>query len=165
MEKEGTEKKQQKKPVKLKNEGTNPFMLETDSKNPYGPNYEGLPLESKIYYKYARVKKFVHFADEDSKMVIDTDMKWLLGIFCYVSAGAISSIFLKNLVAKRSSKRIFELLDTYSTLYYGVAVAQAFTSGYFALNSYYVKTVCNPMIDKYLKQAIDNGFEDYEISQ
>ena len=40
-------------------------MKETDPKNPYGPNYEELPQSTKIYYKFNKVKKYVHFSKED----------------------------------------------------------------------------------------------------
>ena len=34
---------------KLKREDINPFFLETDPRNPYGPNFEELPYETKVH--------------------------------------------------------------------------------------------------------------------
>ena len=36
------------------------IMSETDPRNPYGPNFDQLPKEVKIYYKFLRMKAFVH---------------------------------------------------------------------------------------------------------
>jgi hypothetical protein len=43
----------------------NPFMSDHDPKNPYGPNYEPLPYETKLYYKFCKIAKFVHYSPED----------------------------------------------------------------------------------------------------
>lgn len=39
-------------------------MGENDPKNPYGPNYEELPIDTKIYYKYNRVRQYVHLENK-----------------------------------------------------------------------------------------------------
>ena len=36
------------------------IMSETDHRNPYGPNFSQLPKEVKVYYKFLRMKAFVH---------------------------------------------------------------------------------------------------------
>ena len=33
------------------------------------------------------------------------------------------------------------------------------------MSEYYIKSLCEPMMNKYLFDAINNGFEDYEISR
>lgn len=36
----------------LKNTNIQPFMSETDPRNPYGCNYEELEYDTKVFYKY-----------------------------------------------------------------------------------------------------------------
>ena len=50
---------------KLEMNLNSPFLSELDKTNPYGPNYEGLPLDTKIYYKFSRIRKYVHYDMED----------------------------------------------------------------------------------------------------
>ena len=40
-------------------------MKDTDPKNPFGINYEDLPMETKIRYKFNLIKNHVHFDKED----------------------------------------------------------------------------------------------------
>lgn len=42
-----------------------PFMDETHPLNPYGVNYVGHPVDSKLFYKFNTMKKFVHMEEED----------------------------------------------------------------------------------------------------
>ena len=40
-------------------------MSETDPQNPYGPNYEELPYETKVYYKFNKIRRYIHYTKED----------------------------------------------------------------------------------------------------
>ena len=41
------------------------FMKEHDPRNPYGPNYQELPYDTKVYYKFCKISKYVHYNLED----------------------------------------------------------------------------------------------------
>jgi len=68
-----------KKARQLVNKSISPFMKETDPKNPYGPNFEDLPMETKIYYKYTAIKKFVHFTEPDQKKLLNANLMYIGG--------------------------------------------------------------------------------------
>jgi hypothetical protein len=38
-------------------------MDETDPSNPYGPNYERLSYETKKYYKFLKIKTYIHMKE------------------------------------------------------------------------------------------------------
>jgi len=40
-------------------------MSDEDPNNPYGPNYIELPYDTKAYYKFTRIRKYVHYTPED----------------------------------------------------------------------------------------------------
>ena len=81
---------------KLRNEGVNPFMLESDPKNPYGPNYEELPYETKLYYKFHRVKKYVHLTQEDQDKMINSNFQFFLGTAASMAFGCLLAYGLKK---------------------------------------------------------------------
>lgn len=43
----------------------NIYMEETSPTNPFGPNYFSLPYETKIVYKFSRMKAYVKASRED----------------------------------------------------------------------------------------------------
>ena len=55
----------EKNDQKLLDNLNDPFLNELDPNNPYGPNFEGLPYESKVYYKFSRIRKYVHYDYDD----------------------------------------------------------------------------------------------------
>ena len=46
-----------------------PFMGENHPLNPYGNNYIDHPYETKLFYKFNCVKKYVHLSPEDEERV------------------------------------------------------------------------------------------------
>lgn len=54
-------------------------MEETDPRNPFGPNYQDLPYDTKVYYKFNKVRKYVHFDKEDQDKVIWNNYEFVLG--------------------------------------------------------------------------------------
>ena len=48
---------------------------------------------------------------------------------------------------------------------YGVCMTGGFGWQYFEAQQRYNKNVCWYILNKYLPQAIENGFEDYQISK
>ncbi len=76
-------------------------MGENDPKNPYGPNYEELPIDTKIYYKYNRVRQYVHLDDEDTDFLYRSNLKFMGYFLGYFTLSITSGIILKSLI-KRS---------------------------------------------------------------
>jgi len=149
---------------KLHNEEVNPFMAETDPKNPYGPNYEELPYDTKVYYKFNKVRKFVHFDKEDQEKIVKSNYEFVLGMLGAVGGGCLVGLLLRKYGLRHFSK-IDEWIDSYSHVYYGLFFAGSGTTAYYWYSDKYIKEICEPFIDKYLQQAIKNGFDNYEISQ
>lgn len=149
---------------RLQDESINPFISETDPKNPYGPNYEELPYHTKVYYKFNRLKKFVHLEKEDSEKIMLFNMQFA---FLALGGAAITSGFaylMKRFLIKPNFGTFHEFLDRYSHVYYGVLIAGSTTAVYHYNSKHYIDQICQPFIDKYMAQALDNGFEDYKIS-
>lgn len=99
---------------KLYNEAISPFMQETDPRNPYGPNYEELPFETKIYYKYNKVKKYVHFAKEDEDVILNANFKFMFGLLGTITGSIVSAYILKRFIFKPFIPKIFEYCSDYS---------------------------------------------------
>ena len=53
-------------------------IKETDADNPYGPNYMMLPYDTKLYYKWIRMNKFVHLAGDDQKSALTENYKFYM---------------------------------------------------------------------------------------
>ena len=49
--------------IKQVNQFNGPYMDETDPSNPYGPNYERLSYETKKYYKFLKIKTYIHMKE------------------------------------------------------------------------------------------------------
>ena len=60
-------------------------MDDLDPKNPYGPNYEELSYNTKLYYKFNKVKKHVHFSEKDKNTLLNAHLKMFMA-----TAGAFS---------------------------------------------------------------------------
>jgi hypothetical protein len=56
---------------------------------------------------------------------------------------------------------VFEILECTEHIYYPVIISCSTTYAYFKAYDRYYEEVHRYFIDKYLKQAIENGFEDY----
>jgi len=150
---------------KLKNESVNPFMEEIDPKNPYGPNYEELPYDTKVYYKFNRVKKFVHIDKGDQETMFNYNFKYVFGMIGAVTLGCLTGYGIRRLFIKPYLTRTEDFIEQIPHLYYGVFFAGSATMAYYKLDEMYTKDICYPLLDKYLPEAIKNGFEDYTISQ
>ena len=44
-------------------------MDECDPENPYGPNYERLNYNTKKYYKFLKIKSYVHMEKNDNDLL------------------------------------------------------------------------------------------------
>lgn len=149
---------------KLRNEGINPYMEETDPRNPYGPNYEELPYETKVYYKFNRVKKFVHLDKEDQDKMLSANFQSVFGTLGSMALGCVFAYGLRRFAVKPYFSKLDEIIGNYSNLYYGFFFAGFGTLAYFQLGDMFVRDISAPFLDKYLAEAIKNGFDDYQIS-
>ncbi|EGR32900.1 hypothetical protein IMG5_067410, partial [Ichthyophthirius multifiliis] len=95
-------------------------MSDTDPRNPYGYNYEEFEYESKVFYKYQQIKKYIHFIPEDQEKVTNANFIYIGGMFlatlCSLGSGYLirSSYIFKN-------KIIFlhKFIQEYPKIYYG----------------------------------------------
>lgn len=149
---------------KLRNEAINPYMEETDPRNPYGPNYEELPYETKVYYKFNKVRKFVHLDKDDQDKLLSANFQSIFGTIASTAVGCLFAYGLRRFAIKPNLPRIDETIASHANLYYGFFFAGAGTLAYFQLGDMYIRDVSAPMLDKYLAEAIKNGFDDYKIS-
>jgi hypothetical protein len=149
---------------KLHNQDVNPFMLETDPRNPYGPNYEELPYETKLYYKFNRVRKYVHFEPEDQDKILKSNYDFTFGMIGIVTVGCLAGLALRRYGLKHIGK-LDEMIDNYSNFYYGFFFAGSGTFAYYYMSDKYVKDICEPFLTKYTDKAVANGFDNYEISR
>lgn len=151
--------------AKLKDEGINPFMPETDPKNPYGPNYEELPYETKVYYKFNKIRKHVHLDKEDDERIVKFNLTFMFGILGSALLGCGVGYGIRRAIFKPYFVRIDDALIDYGRPYYGVFFAGAATIAYNYFSQRYVEEVCIPLTSKYIKTATENGFQDYKISE
>jgi hypothetical protein len=149
---------------RLHNQEINPFMPETDPKNPYGPNYEELPYDTKIYYKFNRIRKFVHFDQGDQEKIVNSNYEFVLGMTASLALGSLFALGLRKYGLKHIP-RLDDWIDSYSHIYYGLFFAGTGTASYYYYSDKYIKDICEPFTEKYLSDAIKNGFDNYEISQ
>jgi hypothetical protein len=140
-------------------------IRETDADNPYGPNYMMLPYDTKLYYKWIRMNKFVHLQGEDQKLALNENYKFygvLIGVgFC--TFGLSSA--LKNIVAKRYTSKFYDFLCEVPALWHGFWIASGIASAFTPLQNSYLEHFIKPMMGKYRTEALDNGFQDYPISE
>ncbi|KAL4475784.1 hypothetical protein ABPG72_011561 [Tetrahymena utriculariae] len=149
----------------LVNNQIQPFMSETNPRNPYGCNYEELEYETKVFYKYQEIKKHVHFSEQDQNKVIQANFMYMAGVTLSVLGSlGLGYVMKKNQVFSRL-RTLHILAEEYTNFYYGFFVAASGSFSYFYCNRYYIQEVCKPLMMKYLEGAKENGFQDYRISE
>lgn len=67
-----------------------PYMDEMDPENPYGPNYCRLSYTTKKYYKFLKVKQYVHMSGEDSTLLRQADV----GLYGGMGVGLVGGLVL-----------------------------------------------------------------------
>lgn len=146
------------------NLNSTPFMKENDKRNPYGPNYYSLPLDTKIYNKFNLVRRFVHINEDDHYLILKWNAGYCLGIFGSFIGGFLIAWGFKGILKKLSINKVLDVFNDFPRIYFG---GFCFASTFFAydiLSKKYIIELCEPMMNKYLAEAVKNGFEDYEIS-
>lgn len=145
------------------------FLIgETDPNHAYGPNYYMLPRTLKLYYKYVRMRKFVHIALEDEKQIIDFNYVFygstLAATMATYGLFKLASLSLKK-VSNPNIASIGRACLRAPIFAFGVPASLAGSLVYGYLNVYFVRNYVVKFLDKYTTEAIVNGFENYDLSE
>lgn len=149
----------------LKQDESTLIMADTDPNHAYGPNYYMLPKELKTYYKYIRMRKYVHVKLEDEKEIIRFNFNFYLTIFSSVFGVYLLGKGVNQFVLKNHFKHAHRHVKKLPVLYFGVPASLAGSLCYGYMNAYFVRNYCGEFLDKYRQEAVDNGFDDYPISE
>jgi hypothetical protein len=141
---------------------SNPFMEEHDERNPFGPNYLYLDYDTKVNFKFSNMSRHIILREEDEKLkfnhglVLVGSVPAALGwsyLLCWGICKLIEPLqFRYPLLAYRKSLICPALMAVSATLAYK-----------YASDEYHQK-VTVVLSEKYLQEAIKNGFKDYKIS-
>ena len=141
------------------------FIEETDPNNPYGPNYYFLPHYTKQYYKYLRMSKFVHIDRMDEEALLNFNYIYYTSIILSTSLGYYISKGVSSVLLRRLTPRFYSLMTaSFAIPFHGVTGSILCTSTYFYMNDYYSDNYTRVLYNKYINDAINNGFVDYPIS-
>lgn len=140
------------------------FLEDTNPLNPYGPNYYYLAYDTKVYNKFIRLRRYVHFDASDNDRLIRANIYYFLGIVGSFLVGLSFGIAAKRVSGKRFTK-LNDLMEDYPRVYFGIMGSLFTTIGYSFLNDYYMNRIYFPFMEKYLGEAKMNGFEDYTIDE
>lgn len=154
-----------KKGKTLRTKKSSLILEDTNPNHAYGPNYYMLPRELKVYYKYIRLRKFVHVKVEDEKEIIKFNYFFYFGIIASIFGVYNFSRFFNKFVLKKISNPTYRHVKKLPVAYFGVPASLAGSLTYGYLNVYFVKNYCYDFMDKYRDEAIQNGFDDYDISE
>ena len=133
----------------LRHKDSNPYMQETDPRNPFGPNYEDLPYDTKVYYKFNKVRKYVHMDKEDQEKIIWNNYEFLGGTSVVTALCMGLGYGIRYLMVEKYHKG-YSLLTNYSNIYYGLFFSAGITTAYYYYTDVYMKDIVYPMLDKYL---------------
>lgn len=158
------EKKQSKLQFSTEYQNQNFFMEENSPLNPYGPNYFFLAYDTKVYNKFIRLRRYVHFSPEDNNRILKANIYYFLGLVTSFLMGISLGIAVKRVLIKRITK-INDFVEDHPRVYFGVMGSGLTTLGYSFLNDYYMVNIYYPLMSKYLENAKENGFEDYKIDE
>ena len=147
----------------LKHARSTGVLLETDPQNPYGPNYFELHNTIKIYYKFLRIRKYVQADPEEEDEFLKYNYKFYFGVIGAAMLGYLSAFYVANLVFRPFS-RVLTHTNRWRGFYYGIFGGTSAALAHSYLYTQFAREYCIPFIEKYKKEAIKNGFDDYEIS-
>ena len=154
-------------PVELKKLNMRLYHVvdENDPNNPYGPNYFFLPNRTKVYYKFLSLCKYVHVERSDEEAMLNFNYFFYSGIFAATLAGFFISKSFFKLTLKPLRPKLYVMMESqYSTIMHTMISTIFGTYVYQRMNQYYSKAYVEPLTDKYLPLAINNGFQDYKVS-
>lgn len=137
------------------------FMLETDPHNPFGSNYIMRSRNEKLFSKFKLMRKYVNLSLDDSEILVNQNFYFYSRIgfggltFLFPTWSIIKFLSYKNLF---TVNKIIKYIIGTSVFCYGVSNSYNKAFDILIKNSY------NLLLEKYLPKAIENGFEDYNIS-
>lgn len=141
-----------------------PYMDETDPQNPYGPNYERLSYSAKKYYKFLKVKQYVHMAPEDATLLRVADCVLYGGLLLGLGVGVLLAKGGQRVMQYRGYMGGYRFSQKYPQLYFGLIGGGCATETYWQIGGQYGERVVEPLYAKYHQESVQNGFQDYEIS-
>lgn len=121
-------------------------------------------MREKVYNKFIRVRRYVHFSPEDNDQINKGNIYYFLGLVTSFLMGISLGIALKRILIKRITK-LNDFVEDYPRFYFGLMGSGVTTIGYSFLNDHYMNKIYFPLISKYLENAKQNGFEDYDIDE
>jgi len=140
-------------------------LSEFDAHNPYGPNSMGIEAHHKIYYKFLQMKKFVHAPIEESDILLKYNVNFygFMGAVCAISFTATWA--LSRFILHKRFPILHGLFSKQHVLFGGMLSAAGVWLTVDYKMDQFTRQYCNRFIEKYMDQAIKNGFEDYPISE
>lgn len=143
------------------------MISETDPNHAYGPNYYMLPRTLKLYYKYVRMRKFVHVKIEDEKEIIDFNYQFY-GSTVAATFGTYGVFrVMANILNKSSNPNIASVGRSClraPVFAFGIPASIAGSLVYGYLNVYFVRNYVVKFLENYKTEAVSNGFDDYVLS-
>ena len=141
------------------------IVSEYDPTNPYGPNYHMFDREMKLYYKFIRMKKFVHVDKEDKDRYIDYNFDF----YSFLSGAAVAAFFgtylINRFVFLPRIPYFGEFIKSNFVLAGGCMAGATVFLLFDYKNDQFINEYCDGFLEKYVEEAVLNGFEDYEISE
>ena len=141
------------------------IMSETDPRNPYGPNFSQLPREVKIYYKFLRMKAFVHVSQGDSDRQVYYTTKFYYTLAGAALVGLGTTYLLNNAIISKKFPVIGKTVSRNFRFFGGIGAAFGIVCAYDHVNDEFIDDYCVDFLDKYKLEAIKHGFDDYDISE
>lgn len=139
-------------------------MSETDPRNPYGPNYIVLDFDTKMYYKFLRMRNYVQVSEEDNIDYLNLTSQFYASMMGVACTTIFSTILFNRLVVRALSKRMYQYIKERQVYFGGFLTASVVTLSYDEANVYFTQNYCIDFMEKYKTEAVTNGFEDYDIS-
>lgn len=141
------------------------IISDTESSNPYGPNYILLPYETKLYYKWLRLKKYIHLSEVDQERHINQNYIFYGSLIATGLTMYSLAYLTKNYMLVKSFPKTYDLFNEMPAIYYGLWISAGVSKTFTAVNTYHINDYVIPNLEKYIDEAKENGFANYEISQ
>ena len=132
--------------------------------NPYGPNYSQLPFDTKLYYKWLRMKKYIHLKPLDQEEHIRHNYIYYGSLFASGFMMYGLAYLSKNYVLVKHFPRVYDVQNDMPAIYYGLWISYGVSKALTTVQTYHIKEFIIPNLEKYLDEGKENGFADYKIS-
>ena len=145
------------KEVILENLTTN-ITNEFDTNNPWGPNYTVHPLYWRLYTKYIKMMTHVKVLEED-KQLIETSKNLY---YTSLAGSGLSFYTIFEIYSRfrlRKNPRYNLKKNMKNTLFIILGICMLHKP--FFMYTFFKYDY--PLLDKYMQQAVNNGFDDYKV--